>query len=287
MRVCPAPGCLPAGIGLLLVCCGIPAAPLTAQSRPVRLTRTIEFHNPAWSPDGRALLFESTLDGPLSVYAITADGAGLRRLTPDGFTNTQPRWSPDGRRVVFSSDRAGHLDIYAMNADGSGQARLTTTAGGGYYQSSFSPDGRLVVFQGRPDNRETRDRIFVVASDGTGLRQLTDSAYGAEGPRWSPDGRTITFRMVPYPKRRWEEMREPDMAAANAGARRMSIRPDGSGLAPAPAPGDAPRPADSPVPADAEPSPDGCRNSVYLFAITVIRCTVSQLLAPGKESLAA
>lgn len=207
-----------------------------AQHRTPQLTRIIEYDNPDWRPDSRALVFESTLEGVYSIYVINADGSGLRRLTVDDANNEQAHWSPDGKRIVFSSDRAGHLDLYLMNADGSGQTRLTTTAGGGYYQASFSPDGRLIVFQGRPDNRETCDRVYVVRSDGSGFRQLTDSTYSAESPRWSKDGSTIMFRKVPYPKHVWSEMGPSDMAIAKAGERTMSIKPDGSHLKPTPPP---------------------------------------------------
>src|SRR5262245_38955226 len=134
------------------------------------LTRDIEFYNPAWSPDSRTLVFESTLDGKYSIYVIGTGGSGLRRLTVDTANNDQPRWSPDGRRIVFSSDRAGHGDLYVMNADGSNQTRLTTTPSGGYYQSSFSPDGRWILFQGRAKTRETRDRVYLMASSGGAWR---------------------------------------------------------------------------------------------------------------------
>jgi dipeptidyl aminopeptidase/acylaminoacyl peptidase len=228
------------------------AANADAQQKPPQLTRTIEYHNPVWRPDSRALVFESTLEGVYSIYAINADGSSLRRLTVDNANNEQAHWSPDGKRIVFSSDRDGHLDLYVMNADGSGQTRLTTTASGGFYGSSFSPDGRWIVFQGRPDNRETCDRVYIVASDGSGFRQLTDSTYGAEGPQWSSDGKRITFLRVPYPKRLWAEMGPSDMDVAKAGQRRMSIRADGSQLETA-----APLHGSDSV--HTNPSPDGRR----------------------------
>ena len=148
-----------------------------------------------------------------------------------------------------------------MNLDGTALTRLTSMNEGAWYGSSFSPDGKWVVFQGRPDNAGTRDRVFVIAADGSGLRLLTDSSYGAEGPRWAPDGRTIRFLQVPYPKRLWREMEESDMRAAKSAQRMMSIRPDGTGLtpqAPAREPG---RVASGIVPSGSEPSPDGARHA--------------------------
>ena len=216
----------------LLFCVAL-APGLLAQTPGTALSRRIEYWNPVWSPDGRTILFESTLHGKSSVFVINRDGTGLRRLTIDSSANYQPNWSPDGRRIVFTSDRAGHGDLYLMNADGSDVARLTRMASGAYYQSSFSPDGKRIVFQGRPDNGLTRDRVFVINVDGTGLQQLTDSSYGAEGPRWLPDG-TVKYLRVPYPRQYWREMQEDDMRQAKSAQRHMTVRVDGSGLAPWP-----------------------------------------------------
>ena len=116
-----------------------------------RLTEPATYHNPRWSPDGRTLVFESTRDGKFAVYTVSLDGSRLTKLTDDAWNSEQPSWSRDGKRIVFSSDREGHQQLYLMNADGSGERRLTTMPAGGVYGASFSPDGRWIVFQGRPD----------------------------------------------------------------------------------------------------------------------------------------
>jgi sugar lactone lactonase YvrE len=235
--------------------------PTSGSSQAARLSRRIEYHNASWSPDGRTLLFESTLNGKYSIYTINIDGSGLRHVTADTSENSQASWSADGKRIVFSSDRGGSgMQVHVMNSDGTVITQLTHLQGGGYYQSSFSPDGNWIVFQGRADNRETRDRVYVMRSDGSALRLLSDSTSGAEGPAWSPDGKSITFNQVPYPKRYWNEMTPPDLAAAKSAARVMSVRIDGSGLAPAD--GTARRVADAAIVPGANPSPDG-RSLVY------------------------
>jgi Tol biopolymer transport system component len=59
---------------------------------------------PAWSPDGKTLVFASDRDDPRhlmrSLYAINSDGTGLRRLT-SGFDAGEPAFSPDGRSLAF------------------------------------------------------------------------------------------------------------------------------------------------------------------------------------------
>jgi Tol biopolymer transport system component len=79
---------------------------------------------PAWSPDGRKIAFQSTRKGNTEIYVMNADGSGKRNLTRHPAQDGRPSWSPDGRRIAFVSDRDGRLEAHVMNADGSGQRSL-------------------------------------------------------------------------------------------------------------------------------------------------------------------
>ena len=69
---------------------------------------------PAWSPDGRQIAFESTMDGDREIYVMNADGTNIRQLTHNTLWDEGPAWSPDGTKLAFSSgaDDAAprHLD---------------------------------------------------------------------------------------------------------------------------------------------------------------------------------
>jgi dipeptidyl aminopeptidase/acylaminoacyl peptidase len=59
-----------------------------------------------------------------------------------------------------------------------------------------SPDGKVVVFVVRQTDLDAncgRTHLWIVATDGTGLRRLTSRPESDSNPRWSPDGRTIWF----------------------------------------------------------------------------------------------
>ena len=58
---------------------------------------------PAWSPDGRTIVFVSWRDGNGEVYAMDADGSTPRNLTRNPAKDVRPAWSPDGRRIAFVS----------------------------------------------------------------------------------------------------------------------------------------------------------------------------------------
>ena len=83
--------------------------------------------NPAWSPDGGWIAFESNRAGMFDIYKIEPDGSNLQRLTHER-DNYNPTWSPDGQSIAFAANEAKNIDIYVMNADGGKLKRLTKQA---------------------------------------------------------------------------------------------------------------------------------------------------------------
>jgi dipeptidyl aminopeptidase/acylaminoacyl peptidase len=122
-------------------------------------TGRIGLGDPAWSPDGKNLLFDLvdtedrvSLTGGL--WVVGADGRHLRRLTShssySGASDSAGVWSPDGRRIAFGRyDPATSLtSMVVMNADGSGLHSVLSAPGNGF--RVWSPDGRLIAFRFDP-----------------------------------------------------------------------------------------------------------------------------------------
>lgn len=165
------------------------------QGRPRLLAR--ESSQPAWSPDGRRIVFLSTRDGEPEIYVADADGSGQRRLTDSPGEDADAAWSPDGSSIAFDSKRTGNSQIYVMRPDGSDQRRLVVD---GWYdaQPRWSPGGRRILFTSFR-NRDPNLRgignaeIEVVDADGAELRNLTHSRFWEGDPAWSPGGTRLAF----------------------------------------------------------------------------------------------
>ena len=166
----------------------------------------LDVQAPAWSRDGRTIVFVSWRDGNGEVYAMDADSSAPRNLTQNPAKDVRPAWSPDGRRIAFVSRRDGNSEIYVMNADGSGKRNLTRDRANDDYPT-WSPDGRRIAFlRGRcsdivrprrapllqlpPLCRERRRQRAAQADSRT--RRVKRRTFGGQLV-WSPDGRTIYF----------------------------------------------------------------------------------------------
>jgi Tol biopolymer transport system component len=137
--------------------------------------------NPVWSPDGRMIAFDASDEAESRIYVMRADGSDLTLLKsgPGASGPGVPAWSPDGARIVFLSTPgtpgAYEAEIWTINPDGMQPMRLyrSECCIGAWGRPTWSPDGRYVAFAvGLYTPDPTRSGIYVVNSDGTGLRKL-------------------------------------------------------------------------------------------------------------------
>jgi len=138
------------------------------------------------------LAFSRGSGGGLSIWRLQRQGEQVVRPQAPLIESTRAdfaaRYSPDGKRIAFESGRAGNLEIWACNASGEDCSQVTSL--GHEYTGTpvWSPDSTHIAFYTRVDNKP---QIFVVGSDGTGLRQLTSGDSGHFFPSWSHDGRWV------------------------------------------------------------------------------------------------
>jgi dipeptidyl aminopeptidase/acylaminoacyl peptidase len=196
--------------------------------------------DPQLSPDGRSVLYSvRTTDVAANrrsakTYVGPAAGGSARVFPGDDVSASEARWSPDGRRIAYIA--GGQL--WVASADGTNRVQLTRINGGATgpvwaqtssliaFTSSVYPGcatdacnaardsaaeanpvkahvaDQLMFRHWNAWDNGTRSHLFVVAPDGTGLRDLTPGARydvppgpfgGSEGYAFSPDGSELTY----------------------------------------------------------------------------------------------
>lgn len=66
-----------------------------------------EDYDPAWSPDGKQIMFSSNRDADVfDLYLMDADGTNVRKVFETLAYRMNPAWSPDGKRIAYAQGDA-------------------------------------------------------------------------------------------------------------------------------------------------------------------------------------
>jgi Tol biopolymer transport system component len=196
-------------------------APVDPRERHLRNLRQLTFGGQNaeayFSPDGRRLVFQSTRDGRGcdQIYTMDLEGNDVTMVSTGRGVTTCSFFFPDGRRFIYSSTHLsgsecpsrpdmsrgyawGLHPTYHLFAADPDKGTLTQLTREGQYnaEGALSPDGKKIVFT---SHREGDLDLYLMDSDGSNQRRLTDE-YGYDGGAFfSWDGQYIVYRSF-HPK---------------------------------------------------------------------------------------
>jgi len=214
---------------------------------------------PAFSTEGNFLAFLSSRgkDGKRQVWLSRLTGGDAGQITEAETGVIAYSWSPDGTKIAYlmnnpeseeekknneekrdmkvldTNYKFSHLYTVAVEKDSNGTRKVQRLTSGDFHIKTFdwSPDGSTIVFGHQespsPDVWLSTD-ISTVPSD-SGSVNLTVSWNGSDrDPRYSPDGRWITF-VSDGGQPNWALLSDVYiMPAQGGGPRRLALTPDRS-----------------------------------------------------------
>lgn len=164
---------------------------------PTRLTdETGAFeYQPAFSPDGRKLLYTTWSDAAQGAIVERDLASGqVRKLTPKPGFYYGPRYSPDASRIVYAKTAGGSITgnlnsgetgIYLVGANGGEPKRIAKSGG----NPQFSADGQRVYFL---TGDGLKKKLQSVGIAGEEPRDVFDLKY-VDFVSLSPDGKWVAF----------------------------------------------------------------------------------------------
>lgn len=175
--------------------------------------------SPIWAPDGRSLIFSSDRGGTMNIWRLPIDeetGKPTGPPQPIAVPATWAGWvslSSDGKQLLYVARmrteeiRRGTFDPATERM----QVDATPVLSGSILtrNKALSPDGKWITFS--TDARQ--EDVFIMRTDGSDLRQLTNDLDRDRGCSWTPDSSRVVF-----------------YSARSGTYDAWSIRIDGSGL---------------------------------------------------------
>jgi Tol biopolymer transport system component len=155
--------------------------------------------DPAFSPDGRQLVYSSDRGGTLDLWLLDLQSSATTQLTHLQHAAVSASWSPDGKLLAFL-DQAGNL--YTIDSDG-GNLRKVLGPLWEPGRPSFGPMGKCITLAAfRPYSGRYREGLSEILTVDLGsgkidyrpvLPHRSLGTRGDDGPVWSPDGTQMAF----------------------------------------------------------------------------------------------
>ena len=173
-------------------------APQNPNARPIPVadlfySRSVT--SPAWSPDGKQIVFTTNLTGRYNLWSIPAAGGFPIQLTASDDRQGNAVYSTDSKTILFTEDIGGgeYYDLFSVPANGGEVVNLTKTPDLSENDPVFSPDNTQVAITLKARTAATTN-IGLFDWKTRHVRNLTNEStedHFWSSPIWSNDSKYI------------------------------------------------------------------------------------------------
>jgi eukaryotic-like serine/threonine-protein kinase len=148
------------------------------------------------SPDGQRLALTEILPtkSGSTIWLYDLHLNTRTRFTFGGGMNGSPTWSPDGSELAFSSARNGTFNIFVKPVTGAAEETVLHLSNEDERPQSFSPDGKNLIIDYRPQTRLGTPEIALLPLTGERkVSSLLNVPYMNNTGKMSPDGHWLLY----------------------------------------------------------------------------------------------
>ena len=164
----------------------------------------------AWSPDGKRIAFAGSITfesiagrGIGEIWIMDAAGEGQAvQLVPMEMYAGYLNWSPAGDQILFISRSGKRMtsqrpyNLWVVDVETGEQRQLTQNITNSGDTPIWSADGQWIAFSGTNmlEGRRSQYDLWLVASDGSELKRLTNDSINDLHLSWTPGHDRIVFQ---------------------------------------------------------------------------------------------